>query len=45
MEVARGDADPACTVVDALEAFRIAEACETSRREGRVVRLDEIETP
>lgn len=43
-EVARGRTASACTVVDALEAFRIAEACETSRREGRVVRLDEIDT-
>lgn len=32
-----------CTVDDALEAFRIAEACERSRTEGRPVRLEEIE--
>lgn len=31
-----------CTVRDALEAFRIAEACDRSRREGRVVQLAEI---
>jgi myo-inositol 2-dehydrogenase/D-chiro-inositol 1-dehydrogenase len=31
-------------VEDALQAFRTAEACELSRREGRVVRLEEIET-
>lgn len=43
-EVARGAAVPLCTVVDGLEAFRIAEACEISRHEGRVVRLDEIDT-
>ncbi|MEO6997084.1 MAG: Gfo/Idh/MocA family oxidoreductase [Terracoccus sp.] len=43
-EVARGRSSSACTVVDALEAFRIAEACETSLREGRAVRLDEIDT-
>ena len=33
-----------CTVDDALEAFRIAEACQRSRTEGRPVRLEEIET-
>ncbi len=43
-EVVRGRTASACTVVDALEAFRVAEACETSRREGRVVRIDEIGT-
>ena len=43
-EVARGDRPSPCTVDDALQAFRIAEACELSRREGRVVRLEEIET-
>jgi myo-inositol 2-dehydrogenase/D-chiro-inositol 1-dehydrogenase len=31
-----------CTVVDALEAFRVAEACELSRASGRPVELDEI---
>ena len=31
-----------CTVNDALQAFRVAEACELSRHEGRVVHLDEI---
>ncbi|MDN5765888.1 MAG: Gfo/Idh/MocA family oxidoreductase [Humibacillus sp.] len=43
-QVARGRAASACTVVDALEAFRVAEACEISRHEMRVVRLDEIDT-
>jgi myo-inositol 2-dehydrogenase/D-chiro-inositol 1-dehydrogenase len=43
-EVARGDRPTPCTVGDALQAFRTAEACELSRREGRVVRLEEIET-
>ena len=33
-----------CTVADALQAFRTAEACEVSRREGRVVALSEIPT-
>jgi myo-inositol 2-dehydrogenase/D-chiro-inositol 1-dehydrogenase len=42
-EVARGDRPSPCTVADALAAFRIAEACELSRHEGRVVRLEEIE--
>jgi myo-inositol 2-dehydrogenase/D-chiro-inositol 1-dehydrogenase len=31
-------------VEDALQAFRVAEACERSRREGRVVRLEEVES-
>jgi myo-inositol 2-dehydrogenase/D-chiro-inositol 1-dehydrogenase len=31
-----------CTVRDALQAFRIAEACELSRAQGRVVRLAEV---
>ncbi|GAA6526060.1 Gfo/Idh/MocA family oxidoreductase [Intrasporangium sp. DVR] len=41
--VARGDTPSPCTVADALAAFRVAEACELSRREGRVVRLEEVE--
>lgn len=40
--VARGALAPPCTVDDALQAFRVAEACELSRREGRPVSLDEI---
>ena len=43
-EVARGAIASPCTVADALQAFRVAEACDTSRREGRVVRLDEVES-
>jgi myo-inositol 2-dehydrogenase/D-chiro-inositol 1-dehydrogenase len=43
-EVARGDRTTPCTVEDALQAFRVAEACELSRHEGRPVRLEEIET-
>jgi myo-inositol 2-dehydrogenase / D-chiro-inositol 1-dehydrogenase len=31
-----------CTVSDALEAFRVAEACERSRETGRPVALSEI---
>jgi myo-inositol 2-dehydrogenase/D-chiro-inositol 1-dehydrogenase len=41
-EVAAGTREVPCTVGDALQAFRIAEACELSRAEGRVVRLDEV---
>ena len=40
--VVRGALASPCTVDDALQAFRVAEACELSRREGRVVSLDEI---
>lgn len=43
-EVARGDRATPCSVEDALQAFRVAEACELSRHEGRPVRLEEIET-
>ena len=43
-DVARGAIASPCTVADALQAFRIAEACDLSRREGRVVRLDEVES-
>jgi myo-inositol 2-dehydrogenase/D-chiro-inositol 1-dehydrogenase len=42
-DVARGSTPSPCTVADALAAFRIAEACELSRHEGRAVRLEEIE--
>ncbi len=41
-EVAAGRAASPCTVTDALEAFRVAEACEQSRALGRPVTLDEI---
>jgi myo-inositol 2-dehydrogenase / D-chiro-inositol 1-dehydrogenase len=40
--VARGVLPSPCTVDDALQAFRVAEACELSRHEGRRVSLDEI---
>jgi len=36
-EVAAGTRDVPCTVRDALAAFRVADACELSRRENRVV--------
>jgi myo-inositol 2-dehydrogenase/D-chiro-inositol 1-dehydrogenase len=42
-EVAAGSRPSPCSVEDALQAFRVAEACERSRREGRVVRLEEVE--
>ena len=35
-DVARGQRPSPCTVLDAMQAFRIAEACELSRHEGRV---------
>ncbi|MDO5503225.1 MAG: Gfo/Idh/MocA family oxidoreductase [Actinomycetia bacterium] len=41
-EVARGERASECTVADGLEALRIAEACDLSQREGRVVHLAEI---
>jgi myo-inositol 2-dehydrogenase/D-chiro-inositol 1-dehydrogenase len=43
-DVVRGLRPSPCTVADALEAFRVAEACDLSRREGRVVRLDEVDS-
>lgn len=42
-EVAAGRAESPCTIADALEAFRVAEACELSRAEGRPVAMTEIE--
>ncbi len=41
-DVVAGRAENPCTVVDALAAFRIAEACEVSRATGRPVSMDEI---
>jgi myo-inositol 2-dehydrogenase/D-chiro-inositol 1-dehydrogenase len=41
-EVARGTRPSPCTVRDALEAFRVAEACELSRAQRRPVALAEI---
>ncbi len=43
-EVAAGHAPSPCTVRDALEAFRVAEACELSRAEKRLVQMTEIPT-
>ena len=42
-EVAAGRAPSPCTIADALEAFRVADACELSRAEGRPVAMTEIE--
>ena len=44
LSVARGDEPSPCTVRDALEAFRVAEACTLSLLEGRPVDLAEIPT-
>lgn len=43
LEVAAGRAGSPCTIADALEAYRTAEACELSRAERRPVLLSEIE--
>lgn len=42
VEVAAGRTPSPCTVRDALEAFRVAEACEISRAEQRVVHMSEV---
>ena len=44
LAVARGEVPSPCTVRDALEAFRVAEACTVSLHEGRPVDLAEIPT-
>lgn len=44
LDVAAGRVPSPCTVRDALEAFRVAEACELSRAEQRPVRMTEIRT-
>lgn len=41
-EVVAGRVDSPCTVRDALQAFRVAEACELSRASGRLVAMNEI---
>ena len=41
-DVVAGRTDNPCTVGDALEAFRVAEACEMSRATGRPVMMHEI---
>jgi myo-inositol 2-dehydrogenase / D-chiro-inositol 1-dehydrogenase len=42
LEVASGTRESPCTPEDALEALRVAVACDTSRREHRPVRLEEV---
>ena len=42
-DVVAGRSDSRCTVADALEAFRISEACERSRLTGRPVELADID--
>lgn len=41
-EVVAGAREVPCSVRDAFEAFRIADACELSRAENRVVNMEEI---
>ena len=42
LEVAAGRRESPCTAKDALEALRIAVACDLSRAGGRAVPLEEI---
>jgi myo-inositol 2-dehydrogenase/D-chiro-inositol 1-dehydrogenase len=42
VDVARGRRDNPCTAEDALEALRVAVACDRSRQERRPVRLAEV---
>lgn len=42
VEVAQGLRPSPCTVHDGVQAQRMAEACDRSRREGRVVEMSEI---
>ncbi|WP_328535916.1 Gfo/Idh/MocA family protein [Streptomyces sp. NBC_00344] len=42
LRVARGELDNPCDGREALQALRIAEACERSRREHRPVRIEEL---
>jgi myo-inositol 2-dehydrogenase/D-chiro-inositol 1-dehydrogenase len=41
-ELVAGRIETPCSVQEALQAFRVAEACDLSRREGRAVRMDEV---
>lgn len=43
LDLARGLVTNPCAPEDALEAMRVAEACDRSRREGRAVALAEID--
>ena len=42
VQVAAGRQESACTAEDALEAMRVAVACDLSRKEHRPVRLEEV---
>ncbi|GAB48824.1 Gfo/Idh/MocA family protein [Mobilicoccus pelagius] len=42
VEVVQGTRPSPCTVHDGVQAQRMAEACDLSRREGRVVQMSEI---
>jgi myo-inositol 2-dehydrogenase / D-chiro-inositol 1-dehydrogenase len=42
VDVARGRRASPCTAEDALQALRVAVACDRSRSEGRPVRLEEV---
>jgi myo-inositol 2-dehydrogenase/D-chiro-inositol 1-dehydrogenase len=41
-DLVAGRIETPCSVDEALQAFRIAEACDLSRREGRPVRMEEV---
>jgi myo-inositol 2-dehydrogenase/D-chiro-inositol 1-dehydrogenase len=41
-ELVAGRSPTLCSADDALQSFRIAEACEASRHEGRPVRMEEV---
>jgi myo-inositol 2-dehydrogenase / D-chiro-inositol 1-dehydrogenase len=42
VSLVRGEIETPCTITDGLQAFRVAEACELSRAEGRPVEMSEI---
>ncbi|SDT35327.1 Gfo/Idh/MocA family oxidoreductase [Jiangella sp. DSM 45060] len=42
VDVARGERESPCTVADALESFYVAEAATLSRRQNRVVTIEEV---
>jgi myo-inositol 2-dehydrogenase/D-chiro-inositol 1-dehydrogenase len=41
-DLVAGTIETPCSAQDALQAFRVAEACDRSRRQGRPVRMDEV---
>jgi len=42
-ELVAGRIETPCSPHEALQAFRVAEACDRSRREGRPVRMEEVD--